>query len=157
MAIEICQNGLRNYPDFIAGRALLGELYFLCGRYKEAVRELKAVSQASPENILAKKLLIEIYLNSGMRAEAAGIGKELAEICSATNSLNYIKSDIKRHIAPYQHRRAQDTKGRIATASPKNAEVYGNHEADDPQIDDRPAFKEIGGLFSEKSGPNKNR
>lgn len=150
IAIEICQNGLKHHPNCTSGRALLGELYFICKRYKEAAKELKIVTQSDPENIVAKSLLIEIYLNNGLAAEAAEMGKELAEICSVGNSLDYVRRDIKKHINPYQRRRRQDTQGGQITPPAKDTEVGGSREADDHLIDDSPAFKEIRTLFSEK-------
>lgn len=61
-AIEICREGLGHHPDFHGGRVALAKCYIDKKMHAEARQELERVVQAVPENLLAQRLLGDVYL-----------------------------------------------------------------------------------------------
>lgn len=69
-AIEICQRGLSHHPDFHGGRVALAKCYIDKQRYQDAQRELERVVHLAPENLLAQRLLGEVFLAQGLNQPA---------------------------------------------------------------------------------------
>lgn len=69
-AIELCQRGLSHHPDFHGGRVALAKCYIDKQRYQDAQRELERVVHLAPENLLAQRLLGDVFLAQGMTKEA---------------------------------------------------------------------------------------
>lgn len=69
-AIEICQRGLSHHPDFHGGRVALAKCYIDKQRYQDAQRELERVVHLAPENLLAQRLLGEVFLLQGLNQSA---------------------------------------------------------------------------------------
>lgn len=72
-AIEICQEGLSYYPNFISGIVALARSLFDKGLYKKSISELEKVVSEVPDNYLVQKILAESYLkigdkNNGLKA-----------------------------------------------------------------------------------------
>jgi tetratricopeptide (TPR) repeat protein len=61
-AIEICREGLGHHPDFHGGRVALAKCYIDKKLFGEARAELERVVQSVPENLLAQRLLGDVYL-----------------------------------------------------------------------------------------------
>ena len=61
-AIEICREGLEHHPDFHGGRVALAKCYLEKKLFAEARAELEKVVKIVPENLLAQRLLGDIYL-----------------------------------------------------------------------------------------------
>jgi len=64
-AIATCRKGLRLHPGFMSGRVALARAYADSGKTKLAQLELEKVVQAAPDNLVAQKLLVEIYKKNG--------------------------------------------------------------------------------------------
>jgi tetratricopeptide (TPR) repeat protein len=63
----ILREGLSNHPKYCAARALLGELLFKKGNLQDAQQQLEEVVKIVPDNIMAHKLLIELYKRTGLQ------------------------------------------------------------------------------------------
>ena len=60
-AIKLCNDGLEYHPDFYGGRVTLAKCYLDKKMYVEARTELERVIQFVPENLLAQRLLGDVY------------------------------------------------------------------------------------------------
>jgi predicted regulator of Ras-like GTPase activity (Roadblock/LC7/MglB family)/Tfp pilus assembly protein PilF len=69
-SIEVCLRGLERHPTYTTARAILGRNYFDLNRLEEAAAEFRQIEVADPENILAHRMLGQIYLQQGNFAEA---------------------------------------------------------------------------------------
>ncbi len=65
VAAETCREGLKQHPKYWAARVALARACLGLGKAKEAVSELKKVLAVVPDNILAGKLLGQIYEKVG--------------------------------------------------------------------------------------------
>ena len=52
-AIEILQEGLKNFPKLVSARVLLGEVYMTSGDFESAKAELEQVIKTAPDNFAA--------------------------------------------------------------------------------------------------------
>ena len=69
-ALDVCMKGLERHPTYHTARVALGRIYLDLGRPEEASRELRKVLEATPDNILAGKLLGEALAKMGAVREA---------------------------------------------------------------------------------------
>lgn len=69
-AIDICLNGLRNHPDYVTGRLILGRCYIDQENFDKAIEELKKICSVDRQNRVAIKLLAEIYSQKGQDRKA---------------------------------------------------------------------------------------
>lgn len=61
-AIEICKKGLEHHPDFYGGRVALAKCYIDEKDFESAKRELTLVVASAPDNLMAQRLLGDMYL-----------------------------------------------------------------------------------------------
>ena len=64
-AIEICVNGLQNYPDYVTGRLVLGLCYVEQGNHQAAIQELLAILSHDRKNQNAIKMIADLYSRQG--------------------------------------------------------------------------------------------
>jgi len=69
-ALFICQEGLRRHPNYWSARVALGRIHKEMGHSDLAREELEKVIQAVPDNLLANKLLGDIYMELEMDEDA---------------------------------------------------------------------------------------
>ncbi|MCC6277237.1 MAG: tetratricopeptide repeat protein [Oligoflexia bacterium] len=69
-AIDLAERGVKRHPNFASGRVALGKCYFQKREYDEAVSELTAAVELSPENLLAHQLLAECFVKINKSKEA---------------------------------------------------------------------------------------
>jgi len=77
LAAKVCRDGLERHPNYHAARVALARACVQMGRAPEAVSELKKVLTAAPDNILAGKLLGQIYESVGRLESALATYKRL--------------------------------------------------------------------------------
>lgn len=70
-AIEMCLSGLKDYPDFVAGRLVLAKAYVDKKEYELAETEFKKVIKKDRNSKDGYKYLGEIYLHKDLLEEAA--------------------------------------------------------------------------------------
>jgi tetratricopeptide (TPR) repeat protein len=61
-ALSVCVEGLRQHPNYWSARVALGRIHKEMGHLDHAREELEKVIQAVPDNLLANKLLGDIYM-----------------------------------------------------------------------------------------------
>jgi tetratricopeptide (TPR) repeat protein len=69
-ALLCCQEGLRRHPNYWSARVALGRIHKEMGHSDLAREELEKVIQAVPDNLLANKLLGDIYMELEMDEDA---------------------------------------------------------------------------------------
>ena len=69
-ALRILKEGLTRHPSYWSARVTLGRIYHQMGKAELAREELEQVIQAVPDNLLANKLLGDIYVFMNLPAEA---------------------------------------------------------------------------------------
>jgi tetratricopeptide (TPR) repeat protein len=63
-AMDILKVGVRLHPHFPSGRVALAKVFMDSQKYEEAIEQLLAASDVSPENLLAHRLLADCYLQT---------------------------------------------------------------------------------------------
>jgi tetratricopeptide (TPR) repeat protein len=69
-ALKTCQDGLQRHPNYWSARVSMGRIHYETGEREKAREELEKVIKAVPDNLLANKLLGDIYRESGKYEEA---------------------------------------------------------------------------------------
>jgi tetratricopeptide (TPR) repeat protein len=64
-AIETCRKGLNKYPDYWAARVVLAQAYLKLDMLENASAQLEVVVHETANNLLASRLLGEIYTRQG--------------------------------------------------------------------------------------------
>jgi Tfp pilus assembly protein PilF len=59
-AFKVCQEGLKIHPDLVSGRIVMAKIHVTRGNWAEAEGELQKALAISPQNQLAKNMMIEI-------------------------------------------------------------------------------------------------
>lgn len=70
-AIEVLQQGLKQFPKMVSARVLLGEIYWTSGDAALARVELEQVIKTTPDNFAAHRKLALIYRDVGDKHAAA--------------------------------------------------------------------------------------
>ena len=69
-ARRVCLEGLKHHPDYLSARMALAVILLESGETEAAQAELETVIEAAPSNILARRLLGNLYQEAGNVAEA---------------------------------------------------------------------------------------
>jgi tetratricopeptide (TPR) repeat protein len=69
-AIGVAQRGTDVHPEYVGGYMALGRAYFEKGVREKSKEALERVAKATPENLLAQKLLFQIYNDEGNTSAA---------------------------------------------------------------------------------------
>jgi tetratricopeptide (TPR) repeat protein len=69
-ALKTCQDGLQRHPNYWSARVSMGRIHYELGDPEKAREELEKVIKAVPDNLLANKLLGDIYRESGKYEDA---------------------------------------------------------------------------------------
>lgn len=64
-AIAVAQKGTELHPDYVGGHLALGRAYFEKAMIAESRSELECVVKFTPDNLLAQKLLSQVYIELG--------------------------------------------------------------------------------------------
>lgn len=76
-AIQVCEEGLLDDPDFVAGRAVLGKCYVKDGKTGKAKEEFERIIEDSSDNVVAIKGLGEIYYSMELYSDALDMYEHL--------------------------------------------------------------------------------
>lgn len=63
-ALKTCRDGLKRHPNYWSARVAMGRIFYEMADYELARDELEKVIKAVPDNLLANKLLGDIYLHT---------------------------------------------------------------------------------------------
>ena len=69
-AIELCEKGLENYPDYASAHVILGKCFYDKGATERSRTEFERVIEIDPENMVALKFMGDILMSEGDRDEA---------------------------------------------------------------------------------------
>lgn len=69
-ALKTCRDGLRRHPNYWSARVAMGRIFYEMSDYELARDELEKVIKAVPDNLLANKLLGDIYLHTDRSEDA---------------------------------------------------------------------------------------
>jgi tetratricopeptide (TPR) repeat protein len=72
-AIGVCMEGLKNHPDNVTGRVVLGRCYYEQEKLQEAVAEFMKVVELDRRNNVAVKMIADIYSGQGMKEKAGDL------------------------------------------------------------------------------------
>jgi tetratricopeptide (TPR) repeat protein len=79
-AIQLCEEGLRRYPDYAMARVILAKAYLAEGNDEGARAELTAVVGRVPGDVQSHRLLAELAVKRGALAEAVTHLERAAEL-----------------------------------------------------------------------------
>jgi tetratricopeptide (TPR) repeat protein len=80
MALEVLDKGLRFHPELNAAHTQKGRALMALGRFSEAKRSLGYAIQNSAQNVLARKLLARLYLETGEPAKGMALLDEIRRL-----------------------------------------------------------------------------
>jgi pilus assembly protein FimV len=72
-AISVCMEGLRNHPDCVTGRLILGRCYLEQEKLQEAVAELVKAVELDSRNQASLKMIADIYSGQGLKEKAGDL------------------------------------------------------------------------------------
>ncbi len=161
LSVQICLRGLKVHPDYMSARMLLGLSYYDCERLDDAERELRVVADSVADNILARRVLSDIYRKKGRIDDAL---KEIEAIISITSDnknfqiirdglqklLRQHQEAVRQATAPAPEPEIQTKKSKLQIVripDKKRDKAIGDFEN---LIDDEGAFEEIERLFPSK-------
>ena len=161
LSVQICLRGLKVHPDYMSARMLLGLSYYDCERLDDAERELRVVADSVADNILARRVLSDIYRKKGRIDDAL---KEIESIISITpNNKNFqvIREGLQKLLIHYQEvskpvtvtapqPQIQIKKPAIQIVKIPDEKVSKEIDAFENLLDDDEAFEEIERLFPSK-------
>lgn len=97
-AIEIAKEGLKEYPDFASARMVLARAYYDCQRIDEAKEESLGVLQSHSDNLLAYKLLVDIYLLKNNVEEAKKLIEGLKDLDTKNLEIKGLISSLEKKL-----------------------------------------------------------
>jgi len=94
-AISVCEEGLEDDPDFIAGRAVLGKCYVKDGKIDKAQEEFEAILEQNHDNVVALIGLGEIYYSMEKYSSALAMYERLLFIDPMNEEFQEMVEKIK--------------------------------------------------------------
>jgi tetratricopeptide (TPR) repeat protein len=79
-AIAVAKEGLMMYPDYAGAKMVLAKAYSQCQRMEEARKECLKVLESYPDNLLAYRFLLDIYLYENNKKEAVHLMNRLKDV-----------------------------------------------------------------------------
>ena len=161
LSVQICLRGLKVHPDYMSARMLLGLSYYDCERLDDAERELRVVADSVADNILARRVLSDIYRKKGRIDDALKEIEAIISIAPDNKNFQVIREGLQKLLKHYQ----EAVKPVAATApeyeiQTKKSELQivripdeiSSKETDafENLLDDNEAFEEIERLFPSK-------
>jgi tetratricopeptide (TPR) repeat protein len=171
LAIQTCLKGLRLHPDYMSARVLLGISYFDCEKFDDAERELKMVVDSVADNIIARKVLSDIYRRKGMIDDALREMEAIVHIAPINKDFKVILENLQKarlksyssqqrevlQVTTAATQQSHDRLSQVSQSIPYAKSTTDDHEkkfrdTDDMEniLDDKEAFEEIEKLFSSK-------
>lgn len=120
-ATEILIRGLRNHPEIITARMILGKIYYDRWMIDQAKNEMEKVIRAAPDNLEAAKMLIQIYRSEENYNEAL-------EICYSALVFNPEDHELRKNMIEIEKDASHD--GRKSRTTKTDQIVYDILEID---------------------------
>jgi|GEM_PF-1604458 tetratricopeptide (TPR) repeat protein len=94
-AIAVAQEGLLAHPDYISAKMVLAKAFYDCQRIADAKKESLEVLQAKPDNLLAHKILIDIYMSENDQKKAGELIERLKELSPGDTNMELLISSLE--------------------------------------------------------------
>ncbi|MBI3600884.1 MAG: hypothetical protein HY097_09645 [Nitrospinae bacterium] len=150
LAVQACLKGLKFHPHYTGARVLLGLSYYDCEKFDDAESELRKAVDSAADNILARRVLSDIYRRKGRIDDALKEMEALASLAPKNKDFNALKENLQK-----LHKQHQKASGETKTVFGVRDTGLENPspEIDDIEklLDDSGAFEEIGRLFPLKT------
>jgi tetratricopeptide (TPR) repeat protein len=91
-AIEICQKGLEDHPEYVTGRIILGRCYIEQENYNSAIDEFIAICKVDRRNHVAIKMLADIFVKRGETEKAGDLYRILTQLDPFDTSFKILAS-----------------------------------------------------------------
>ena len=95
-AIELCENGLKTYPDYASAHVILGKCYYDKGATERARAEFQRVLELDSENLVALKFMGDILYAEDKHDEAAEYFKKLLSIDPTNKEVSTSVGEIEK-------------------------------------------------------------
>lgn len=79
-AIRICQQGIKEYPDYLTGRIVLGKCYYDQQNFSLAMESFREALKIDPENVVAFKYIGDVLQKKGDTVLASEYYNRVKEI-----------------------------------------------------------------------------
>jgi len=79
-AIEMCEKGLEEYPEYASAHVILGKCFYDKGATERSRAEFERVIEIDPENLVALKFMGDILMNEGDRDASISFYRRLLSI-----------------------------------------------------------------------------
>jgi len=99
-AIEICEEGLGRYPDYISARIIMGKCFYDRGASERAKTEFEKALALDSENMVALKFLGDIHLAEDDREKASDYYQKLLAIDPTNQEIKKLNEEITEHFKP---------------------------------------------------------
>lgn len=99
-AIAVAQEGLKHHPHYVAGKMALARAHFENGDTDQAREILESVHRTSPDNILANRILSEVYLQAGEKQLALPLLKQLVALDPNDSKSKELLSSLQTGASP---------------------------------------------------------
>jgi tetratricopeptide (TPR) repeat protein len=126
-AIGVAQRGTDVHPEYIGGYMALGRAFFEKGLREKSKECLERVVKATPENLLAQKLLFQIYSDEGSSPAAERALQFL---------VSFNPEDIESRLLLEAMRKSSAPNDELGFIPDVAAETRGNMEGDVPPGED---------------------
>ncbi len=121
-ALLVCKAGLKKHPGYQSARVALGRIYLSLARLEEARVEFEAVVGASPENLLANRMLGDVLALTGDGEGARRRYRAVVLAGPADNEIRDKLQALERGENPRQVGRWGNEIGGQANPSPRSRE-----------------------------------
>jgi tetratricopeptide (TPR) repeat protein len=161
LAIQTCLKGLKFHPHYTGARALLGFSYYDCEKFDDAERELRKAVDSAADNILARRVLSDIYRKKGRIDDALKEMEALAFLAPGNKDFNALKENLQK-LNKQQQKTSEEAESVFGVRDPAFKIQDTELQAPGPEsrvpnseleklLDDSAAFEEIAGLFPIKT------
>lgn len=99
-AIELCEEGLSRFPDYVSARVILGKCFYDKGASERAKTEFEKALDLDPENMVALKFLGDIHLAEDDRNKASSYYDKLLAIDPANKEIRKLHEEISNEFIP---------------------------------------------------------
>jgi len=117
-AIAVARGGLEKHPNYPSARLTLARALLDAKRSKEARSELEHIVKASPDNILARRLLAEVLDEMGEASQAIEQFERTLQLAPDDKGLTEKVADLKRRTGEITRRAAEAEAGVARPVAP---------------------------------------
>jgi tetratricopeptide (TPR) repeat protein len=135
-ALTVCLEGLRRHPNYWSARVVLGRIRLEMGSRQEALEELEKAIKAVPDNLIANRLLGDIYFQENRLQEALKRYKIAQMLVPGDREIVSHIQDIERRLSV-----APEEKPVSVTPPPLSVQAEEREEIAPPTLK-IPAFQE---------------